>query len=128
MPASNAWGRNRLEAPDPRTTAVTKATPLLWMLLASTAGLATEQPGRPDDVTALIHRVGTCAHLAGEFGTDDPEREQALARSWDESRCDDAFLGEDIKRLRQKYIHHPSIIAPLDEELRRISEELGIEF
>jgi hypothetical protein len=111
-----------------RQVTMTRAVAILWMLLASAAGLATEKRASPDDVSALVHRVEICAHLAGEFGSDDPDRERELTRSWEESRCDDAFLGKDIKSARKKYFHNPGALAPLDDALRRVRDELGIEF
>ena len=105
-----------------------KTIAIAGLLLASASCLASQKPRIPSDVSALVRRVEVCAHLAGEFGTDDPERERELARSWDRSRCDDRFLSKDIKRLRKKYAHQPRVVAPLDDVLRRIRVELGIEF
>lgn len=105
-----------------------KTIAIAGLLLASAASLAAQKPRIPPDVSALVRRVEVCAHLAGEFGTDDPERERDLARSWDRSRCDDRFLSRDIKSLRKKYAHRPRVLAPLDEELRRVRVELGVEF
>ena len=107
---------------------VMKAIALLVLLLAPGAGLAAEKSKVPADVAAVVDRIEICAHLAGEFGSGDPERERELGRSWDRARCDDRFLGKDIKRLKKKYARQPKAIAPLDAELRRVSTEYGIEF
>ena len=92
---------------------------------ASAKGRHADKSAEPD---ALAERVFVCAHLAGEGGSGDPERETELRQTNDEMDCDSDLIHRQIAAARKKYAGQPRKLAKLNKAIEDAKSEYGVEF
>jgi len=72
-----------------------------------------------DPLEALEYRAVTCAHLSGEVGSENPEREQFLNAQIEKYRCEDALLAE-VRAMRDARSDEPAVVGRLDTLLANL--------
>ncbi|KRA14907.1 MULTISPECIES: hypothetical protein [unclassified Lysobacter] len=109
----------------PRLLLVASACLFAAPFAVGAKGPAAAKSAEPD---ALAERVFDCAHLAGEVGSGDPEREQELSQTNDELDCDSDLIHAQIAAARKKYAAQPGKLAKLDKAIEDAKSEYGVEF
>lgn len=94
-------------------------------ILGSCTSSATSEAA---EVKALAERIEVCAHLAGEVGSGDAERESEVRDSLDNSDCDDEKIRQQIDATRKKYADYPDKLVQLNDAIESVRENYGVEY
>ena len=70
-------------------------------------------PDLPPDARAVAERSLACQHFGGEVNGTGDERDQQVAATIRELKCDQ--VAADLKRMREKYRKHPDLLKILEE-------------
>ena len=70
-------------------------------------------PDLPPDARAVAERSLACQHFGGEVNGTGDERDQQVAATIKELKCDQ--VGQDLKDMREKYRQRPDLLKILDE-------------
>lgn len=62
---------------------------------------ATAFPDLPSDVRQVAERLSSCAHFAGEMGGDGSDRDEEVASTMVELRCE--TIDRDVSMIQHKY-------------------------
>jgi len=74
---------------------------------------AAAAPRLPPDAAAVVDRVATCAHFAGEFNGDQSEQDRRINATMTELRCDS--LEADVAALRRKHSNDPAVLKAVEQ-------------
>ena len=98
------------EPPAAPVSAPRPAEPMSWEALQDRYQPMEVEP--TDPLEALGYRAVICAHLVGEVGSGDPERERYLGAQIDKYRCEE--LPAEVRAMRDARSDEPSVVARLD--------------
>lgn len=98
------------------------------VLVGSFTAGAKDKRASSTDPDVLAERLFTCAHLTGEFGSGDPDREKELNKTWEELECDDKFIRPQIAAARKKYAGQPEKLEKLEKAIKDAKTEYGAEY
>lgn len=112
-------------APEPAPTAAPMATasasqpraPMSWEAMQDHYQHVEVEPADP--LEALEYRAVVCAHLSGEVGSENPEREQFLNAQIEKYRCEDALVAE-VRAMREARSDEPAVVSRLDTLLANL--------
>ena len=70
-------------------------------------------PDLPADARAVAERSLACQHFGGEVNGTGDERDQQVAATLKELKCDE--VEKDLQEMREKYRQRPDLLKILDE-------------
>jgi hypothetical protein len=85
---------------------------VLALVGSNAAACAPAAPPLPADAAALIERVESCHHFAGEFNGDRSERDREVNATMTELRCD--TVEADAGAMRTKYADAAAVLDALE--------------
>lgn len=109
LPAKQTPNAELTEPQAALATASQPAAPMSWEGMQDYYRQMEAEPADP--LESLGYRAVLCAHLSGEFGDGDPEREAFLGAQVDKHRCEE--LKADLRAMQEARSDEPAVVARL---------------